>query len=228
MSLNPCSVKVLWFLRQHFVNVRERWFKSFKMQEKSAITKCSCVKLSCSFLMQLHVSDHLRIKLKAFKFCFFNICYRLMCSRSEKTGEKSCKNNTKQNLRRLFFLIMCITQSFDMSDLLANNVVSYPSCQTLQAGREKARKSFHNLQVPDNPAGCVTIFGFQEVLEFLQMRYEWVGDIIMQQEGGGRAFFLYLIICLGNPHHSNTLCDPEGSKSVLTDPAITLWYRFTD
>lgn len=43
---------------------------------------------------------------------------------------------------------------------------------------------FRNPNVADNPAGCVAIFGYQEVLEFLQVRYEWVGDIIMQTAGG--------------------------------------------
>lgn len=45
---------------------------------------------------------------------------------------------------------------------------------------------FHNSEVADTTAGSVTIFGFQEVLEFLQVRYE-VDDINMKRamgEGG--------------------------------------------
>lgn len=34
--------------------------------------------------------------------------------------------------------------------------------------KESKKKVFHNLLVADYPAGCLTIFGFQEVLEFLQ------------------------------------------------------------
>lgn len=47
---------------------------------------------------------------------------------------------------------------------------------------------------------------FQEVLEFLQVRYEWVGDDIVQRAGGRRAHgercfvrFLWLINQLGQP-----------------------------
>ena len=61
------------------------------------------------------------------------------------------------------------------------------SPQLTDTGREKTRNVFRNSEVADNPGGCVTIFGFQEVLEFLQVRYE-VDDIIMQstvgKEGG--------------------------------------------
>lgn len=47
-------------------------------------------------------------------------------------------------------------------------VALFPRIQAGTRRTKKKKESFHNLRVADYPAGCLTIFGFQEVLEFLQ------------------------------------------------------------
>ena len=94
-------------------------------------------------------------------------------------------------------------------------ITSSSSCQTLRAGREKESAKKKRVSQPaDNPAGCVPIFGFQEVLEFLQVRYEWVGDIIMQRAHSAPSCS-WFPVADDLLRHADTLhCDPADQTHI--------------
>lgn len=87
-----------------------------------------------------------------------------------------------------------------------------------QEERNRARKKKCVSQPADNPAGCVPIFGFQEVLEFLQVRYERVGDIIMQRAHSAPS-------CSWFPAADYLL---RHADRLRCDPADQHWYTSTD
>ena len=96
---------------------------------------------------------------------------------------------------------------------LSHHIIFFlPNASSRKRKREREKKRVS--QPADNPAGCVPIFGFQEVLEFLQVRYEWVGDIIMQRAHSAPSCS-WFPVADDLLRHADTLhCDPADQTHI--------------